>query len=488
MREVNGLRLKGVPKEDGPILHTMITWQSKSNRILFKTAALMATKAFLITNIGFAAPLSDYSQRTEKVSKSRIKEQGDKSNENYNIIIVLIDALRFDHLGCYGYKKDVSSNIDKISEKSLIFENAISQATWTKPAVVSLFISDYIKDHGVTIYTNNYTDPIMNNVLPSSSVTLAEVLSMHGYKTKAIINNPFIKKGFGLDQGFGEYDFIGSDHNQTSHALDWIKKNINIKFFLYIHYMAPHADYCPPEGYKSKYKSQYKGTIDFRRKHQIFFNNLDMSQEDIEELRARYDGEINYVDSEVHRLVSYLQKKNLLKKTIIIITADHGEALAENKVVGHGHKLNTVIQVPLIVLLPWNYSQQRISNVVELIDIAPSALTQLNIEVPPSFKGINIFNIDDNTREKFGFSQSGEWVIIRNKDYIFKTNTNKTVLYNLNSDPFEFTDISKDNIRQVEIFMSAYNLFQSKQDKIEMDYQVIDEETKEQLKALGYLQ
>lgn len=410
----------------------------------------------------------------------------EKERKKFNIIIILVDALRFDHLGCYGYRKNTSQNIDAVSKKGLVFENAISQATWTKPSVASLFTSRHIKEHATATYATNYADPVKGNVLPSSAVTLAEVLFKHGYKTKAIVDNPFIQKGFGLEQGFIEYDSIVSDHNKTSHALEWIGKNIKKNFFLYIHYMAPHADYCPPRGYKSK----YKGTIDFSEKHQKFFNDLDMSQEDIEELTARYDGEINYIDSEIHRLLSYLLKKGLFEETIIVITSDHGEALVENKVVGHGYPLNTVIQVPLIVLLPHNHSQQRVSDVVELIDIAPSVLAQLNIEAPSSFRGRNIFTIDDNAREKLGFSQHGEMVVIRSKDYIFKkrTNKNKIFLYDLRSDPFELVNISKDNIGQVEYFMSAYNVFQNKQDKIKMDSKVIDEEQVKRLRSLGYFQ
>ncbi len=155
------------------------------------------------------------------------------TGNNYNVIVILIDALRFDHLGCYGYKRNTSPNIDKISEKSLVFENAISQATWTKPSVTSLFISDYVKNHGITLFTLDNTDYSMSNVLPDSAITLAEVFSDDGYKTKAVISNPFIKKGFGLEQGFDEYDFTRKDHDETLNALRWIKK-ILVKNFFYI--------------------------------------------------------------------------------------------------------------------------------------------------------------------------------------------------------------------------------------------------------------
>lgn len=92
--------------------------------------------------------------------------------KDYNVIVVLIDALRYDHLGCYGYKRDTSPNIDRLSKESLVFMNAIAQASWTKPSVVSLFTSNYVRDRGITYFTKDYIESMPNNVLPSSVITL----------------------------------------------------------------------------------------------------------------------------------------------------------------------------------------------------------------------------------------------------------------------------------------------------------------------------
>ncbi len=185
--------------------------------------------------------------------------------------------------------------------------------------------------------------------------------------------------------------------------------------------------------------------------------------------------------------MSYLRRKNILRKTIIVITADHGEALAENRVVGHGHSLNTVIQVPLIVYLPWNDQKHRISNIVELIDVAPSILKQLNIKIPKSFKGINIFNINDSIDKEFGFSQIGKWVMIRDKNYIFKEKAKYFSLYDLIRDPFEFTNIIEDNNERTENFMVAYRSFINNRSELKVESREIDHETIMQLKSLGYI-
>ena len=119
--------------------------------------------------------------------------------------------------------------------------------------------------------------------------------------------------------------------------------------------------------------------------------------------------------------------------------------------------------------------------------MAPSILAQLNIKIPSSFKGVNIFNINDTIGKEFGFSQFKKWVLIRDRGYIFKKSGKHCLLYDLASDPFELTDISEDNIRRVENFMGAYSSFISNKKEIETEYREIDKETIRQLESLGYL-
>ncbi|MBF0331188.1 MAG: sulfatase [Candidatus Omnitrophica bacterium] len=402
-----------------------------------------------------------------------------RDGNGWNVIIILVDAMRFDHLGCYGYKKNTSPNMDRISQEGLVFENAISQGASTKAAVAAMFTSRYLK---------RFDSKPINYALPSSALTLAEVLLAHGYTTQGIYDNGMVHKGTGFEQGFEGYTAVGPDRDKTSYALNWIERNSQKKFFMYIHYMAPHADYDPPEGYKEKFRSGYNGKIDFKGKHQEFFNGTVLSAEDVTELRARYDGEINYIDDEVGRLEGYLREKGLLEKTVLVIMADHGEALAENGVVGHGWPLNSVVQVPLIVRLPGGHHPQRVNQVVESIDIAPSLLAQLNMAVPLSFRGVNVFDVE-RVKEKRAFSQAKtSWVLIRDGAFMFKTNGKDGFLYDLKADPFEHTDIAGNSPGQMKDLMSAYHAFQARRDGLEMEYRPADADTKERLKALGYLQ
>ncbi|MDD5225716.1 MAG: sulfatase, partial [Candidatus Omnitrophica bacterium] len=323
-------------------------------------------------------------------------EQG--AYKDYNVIIFLIDALRYDHLGCYGYKRDTSPNIDALSQQSLVFTNVVAQATWTKPSVVSLFTSKYVKDHGVVsdrgidISSNLCPNCTAGDTLAPDTLTLTEILKANGYKTKALINNGVLNRKFGLEQGFDEYTASGAEPKQTQRAMNWIKTHKDSKFFMYLHYLAPHAPYDPPPEYRKKFKLEYNGKFDFRGKTHYDYVDVRLSPEETDELMARYDGEISYVDHEFGRFVEFLREQNILQKTLLIIVADHGEALGERGPIGHGYAFNTVAQVPLIVFPAPEHRRQTMNNFMGLIDVAPSILGWLGIAVPPDFKGNDVMD------------------------------------------------------------------------------------------------
>ncbi len=391
--------------------------------------------------------------------------------EDCNVLIILTDALRFDHLGCYGYEKNTSPNIDVLCEKGVVFENAISQATATRQSVTSLFVSDYVQNHQVTGKNNI--------ILPEEAITIAEVLRSNEYKTAAFLRNFKVSREDIL-QGFDESTVFREkegylDENATIKTLDWLEKNKDDKFFVYLHYFAPHSPFNPPEEYLKKFQEkEYSGDINFSELRRARdFNSMNISQEDISELRYRYDAEVNYMDNEVGKVIMYLKENNLLDKTIIIFMADHGEGLAEkDNFVGHGPGINTVVQVPLVIIIPGE-DYNRYEGIVELIDIGPTILDSLGIDIPKSFRGKAIPK-EDNSRD-FGFSNSKTGDIIRSQNYIFKRNSNPSKnptlqennsLFNIKEDPFELNNLNESNkkiynehLKAHENFLKSYNLF-----------------------------
>jgi arylsulfatase A-like enzyme len=261
---------------------------------------------------------------------------------------------------------------------------------------------------------------------------------------------------------------------------------------MYLHYLAPHAPYDPPAKYRKKFKQEYNGKFFFPGKTAPDYARIRLSPEETDELMARYDGEISYVDHEFGRFVDFLREQNLLQKTLLIVMADHGEALGERGRIGHGFALNTVAQVPLIIFPAPEHRRRIMGDIIGLIDLAPSILGWLGIKAPSDFKGNDISDSRGKAKKEFEFSRSSgnRCQIMRNKTHILKyyKRSKEIKLYDLRTDPFEFKDISKDNPELVKAFISAYNSVNPDRDAIPVGAYAKDKESTEGLRALGYLQ
>jgi arylsulfatase A-like enzyme len=305
---------------------------------------------------------------------------------NYNLIVISLDALRADHLGCYGYFRDTSPNIDKMAEAGVLFEWAISQASFTLPSMVSLFTSKYVRSHKVDR---------VERWLPDREVTLAEVLRENGYRTGAFIYNAVqFDPSFGLSQGFETYHYgyeAGEEIERKESfekslpvALSWIGRHKQEKFFVFLHANDIHTPYHSPlEDY---FDPSYRGRLDneyFSYGSGFHKRNFARTHREIEHIIAHYDGGIRYVDSFVGRLMHKIDEWDLRDKTIIILLADHGEILADRGMrFCHGFSLHDEeLHVPLIILHPGLKKQGvRIAHQVQLIDVMPTILDFLKID------------------------------------------------------------------------------------------------------------
>jgi arylsulfatase A-like enzyme len=433
-----------------------------------------------------------------------------------NVILIVIDALRADHLGCYGYERNTSPNIDKLANESILFERAYSQAPWTKPSVASLFTSLYVTQHRVIVGTGGKSLEGWNNtsnILDSSFFTLAEALSENSYYTIGVVNNVHLLNRFGFDQGFDIYlEDAGGPANlfrKFFYRLEFMRENKsrNKKFFAYVHSIGVHCPYVHPmskdgectvtHGNESlnvthattcrNYKkfNDYLATLDDEEK-----NNLD-----IECMVSAYDGGIRYNDEFIEELVNKLKREGLYNRTLLIITSDHGEQFLEHGRLDHGYSLhNELIHVPLIVHMPRGPSK-LVKERVELIDIMPTIIDYLGIEVNtdynlsgksliPLITGKGAFDKEFIVSEcDYGGRRSimnEKWKLIKNK--------NQFELYELEKDPMEKRNVSVDNPlivgeledRLLELDKKIINI-QSRPDKVE-----IDEETIKKLESLGY--
>jgi arylsulfatase A-like enzyme len=313
-----------------------------------------------------------------------------------NVIIIGIDTLRPDHLGCYGYERDTSPRIDELSMRGTLFEDALSQSPWTLTSFASVFTSLYPSQHGASA---------MDSRLRTDIPTLAMILLKRGYSTAAIVNAPFLRPEYKLDRGFEYYDykppFAGRiADGTTADALSWIDAHADEPFFVFVHYFDPHLPYSPPEPYRAQFYPDYAGNLPssfsldlYPRARATSFETLKaLSPDDWDYIRALYDGEIRFTDKAVGELLEGIDAKGLRENTLVILLSDHGEEFFEHEGFEHGHTLyNELLNVALVMSLPGRIPEgKRVSGHVRLIDVAPTVLDFLGIERPRHFEGASV--------------------------------------------------------------------------------------------------
>jgi arylsulfatase A-like enzyme len=303
-----------------------------------------------------------------------------------NVVIIAIDTLRADHLGCYGYQRTTSPNIDRLAASGALIENAISQAPWTLPSFGTVFTSLYPTQHGATT---------VGTRLRTSFPTLASILTDKAFAAGAIVNAPVLRPEFGLNRGFDHYDMMppGIDRladKVTKDALNWIDQRAKDPFFLFVHYFDPHLSYSPPAPYDTLFDPDYRGPVG-RSFNLSYFSSQDvrvirneiksLSSADIDHMIALYDGEIAFTDSAVGAFLDGLEQRNLQERTLIILLSDHGEEFLDHGGLDHGHSLyGELTRVPLIFRLPALIPAGiRINQYVRLLDVAPTILDLLDI-------------------------------------------------------------------------------------------------------------
>ena len=399
-----------------------------------------------------------------------------------NVLLITIDTLRADHLGCYGYKEIKTPNIDSLAADSIRFEKAFTPVPITLPAHTALLTGTYPMYNGLHDFSGNKLNP--------KQPTLATILKHNGYTTGAVVGSAVLDSRFGLNQGFDFYydHFDFSRLLETNldamerpgnvvmdEALAWLSKNAKKKFMLWVHLYDPHAPYRPPPPYDQQYKAQ------------------------------PYDGEVAFADSQVGRLLRALKQQGIYRNTIIILAGDHGEGLGEHGEKTHGFFIyNSTLHVPMLIKMPSNQrlSPRPDSRPVSLVDVAPTVLSALKINVPTEVQGRNLLPGLQNKsveqavepRELYGESFLARlhfnWSDLRSLqtgNYKF-IETTKPELYDLSQDPHELKNLydSKKAVateyqRRLSQVLAKYTPDQ------ELAQQTgLDPALAERLKSLGY--
>jgi arylsulfatase A-like enzyme/cytochrome c-type biogenesis protein CcmH/NrfG len=400
-----------------------------------------------------------------------------ESKPPLNVVIITIDTLRADHLGCYGYKQIRTPNIDALASESARFERAYTPVPVTLPAHTVIFTGTYPVFSGMHDFSGNKLNP--------KQPTLASVLKRQGFTTGAVIGSAVLDSRFGLNQGFDfYYDHFDFNRLQESNleemerpgnvvadvALDWLGKNRQNKFFLWMHLYDPHYPYRPPPPYSEQYKDRL------------------------------YDGEIAFADVQVGRLISFLKANNIYRNTLIVLTGDHGESLGEHGEKTHGFFIyNATLHVPVIIHLPGSASTKTVSELVSLADLMPTVLQALKVDIPTEVQGRALLPLMLPTKagesrnlyaETFLPRLHFNWSELRaveTEKYQF-IDAPKPELYDLSKDPGETQNLYADKKAVAEelrnrltTLIGQYSAGQELAEKTGLDPALM-----ERLKSLGY--
>ncbi len=327
-------------------------------------------------------------------SDLRLSQPGsiDETRAAPAILMITIDTLRPDRLGCYGHHVATSPEIDRLARDAVRFENAFTTIPRTSPALASLMTGRYPRDHGARS---------LLDALPDSATTLAEELRMRGYSTAAFVTKN-AAEDTGLLQGFDTFvDHRGLHVNHpdagaahlAARARRWLSGRLGDKFFCWLHVWDPHFQYRPEEPDRCRFDSTYGAHFDLYQRidtgelslGQIYFDNP-LSQRDVEHAKALYDAEIAATDRAIGELLAELRRLDLYDATLIVLTSDHGESLGEHDYhFEHGEFLyDETLRIPLLVKLPeQEMGGSSVSAPTSLIDLHAWLRTIGTAEIGP---------------------------------------------------------------------------------------------------------
>ncbi|MGD8441354.1 MAG: sulfatase [Holophagae bacterium] len=417
-----------------------------------------------------------------------------------DVVWIVVDTLRADHVGCYGSPRPTTPNIDRLAGQSVRFETAYSQAPWTTPSFASMLTSLYPTTLGVTEKPDRLDDRF---------TLLSEVLSVHGWDTGAVISHYFLKAKWNLCQGFDVYDesaIVGhggvSGDIATGAALDFLDNHPDRPVFLFVHYFDPHYDYIEHPGYLDTSDIAYDGPITSG----MVYTDLkeivrDLDEEDLDYLRRLYDSEIAYTDARIGELLDGLRARGRFDDAVIVFTADHGEEFRERSTVGHGGTVyNELIHVPLIVKLPGSAQTGVLTTEVGLIDLYPTILDLVGVSIDHDIAGTSMLDGDGRltptprpifSETDWGFYRT---VIDGHLKLIRRLEPDRLWFFDLAANPREIgapieppdPDAAGPGARRLAGELDRW-MADVERDRVGADAVEVSDEERTQLEALGYL-
>jgi arylsulfatase A-like enzyme len=372
------------------------------------------------------------------------------SSRGTNVLIVAIDTLRADHLGCYGYPRPTSPRIDALSREAVVFRTAVSQSPWTLPAFASMFTGLTPSRHraGEGHFSANAVQMSGGvSSLATDHETLATVLKRAGYRTGSFVSNAYVSAAVGLARGFDDHLCADDSRGAVEAALAWLETHHDGKFFLFLHLIDPHSPYTPPPEYAALFDSKPFTPA------RPGMPAMDPAEARRRVFVDRYDGEVRTADAFTGRALDALDRLGLTEQTLIVVTADHGEELYDHGRTGHGYALfDEQLLVPLIIRFPGGTPRREIGRQVRTMDLFPTLLDALGIDAPPGIDGVSLMPL---VRGEPGPSELdwaiAEYLLSSPQERALRTQaaklvvtpaTGATQLFDLETDPGERKDVA----------------------------------------------
>jgi arylsulfatase A-like enzyme len=450
-----------------------------------------------------------------------------------NIVFILLDATRADHLPMYGYSRPTAPHLTELAKGGVVLDRMYAQSSWTKPSIATIFSSLYPSVHKVTRERDFLGDGV--NVLP-------EMLRAAGYKTFGVSANANVSPIFGYSQGFDAFRVwktesairltmmgrIAQDVFTTSQlrrllgergeiipraevltdlTLDWVSRSGDGPFFLYVHYIDPHTPYSPPPPYDTMFDHRAQPPRRAGGVDPLALLASDRSKAEVGRILDLYDGEIVYADLHVGRLLHELGARGILDNAIVVVTADHGEEFWEHGNEEHGKSAyEEVLRVPFIISAPGRLpAGSRVTDFLGLIDVAPTLLTLAGIEPPKDIQGRSFAGIFTRPEERrpdrklFAQAITDAFALEMVRDQRYKLvrhlhgpRAGQVEMYDLHEDPLERTDIAARSAPRVQTFaqdLDAFNrLLAGANTRFDaQQVQRLDPQTERALRSLGYI-
>ena len=439
--------------------------------------------------------------------KLRLKADVAKRMANApNVLLISIDTLRADHLGCYGYPKDLTPNLDELAKESVVFLNAIAPSPWTLPSHAAM-LTGFLPS-AIGVYTED-------NKVPDGVTTLAEILKENGYFTMSANGGGYLERIYGFAQGFDIYGRMMRNLSTeieliNKKAMQYMSRAQDRRFFFFYHTYQVHAPYYFHEGF-SEPEARLCRSGCICKNGECF-----CKAPPAPECHIAYEGEIRYMDHHIGELLKFLKKQGLYDNTMIIFTSDHGEDFVQDArgITQHGFLLyDELIKVPLIIKFPrGEMGGTVVSAQVRLVDIVPTVLDYLGIDAG-NLQGKSLMPLirGEESGVRAAVAEyykrplaltyyphlNNDKVAVRlpGAKLIVNVELGTIELYRLDDDPLErknlFANPSREALElMADMLATLLNELQRipKHPEEETKAPPMPEHLKEQLKALGYIQ